>query len=103
MPGPGAELTQTYAFSAWIFAHIALAHVSRSDKQTIAATGMFSNIVINIWSILAIGVLMAAIYLPVVSRQFNLTMVPLITVLEIAAAVTLLISTLEMRKLAKRA
>jgi hypothetical protein len=46
---------------------------------------------------------MAAIYLPVVSRQFNLTMVPLITVLEIAAAVTLLISTLEMRKLAKRA
>jgi len=101
--GLSLELTQTYAFSAWIFAHIALAHVSRSDKQTIAATGMFSNIVINIWSILAIGVLMAAIYLPVVSRQFNLTMVPLITVLEIAAAVTLLISTLEMRKLAKRA
>lgn len=101
--GLSLEVTQTYAFSAWIFAHIVLAHVSRSDKQTIAATGMFSNIVINIWSIFAIGVLMAAIYLPVMSRQFNLTMVPLITVVRIAACVTLLISTLELRKLAKRA
>jgi len=101
--GLNLELTQTYAFSAWIFAHIALAHVSRSDKQTIAATGIFSNLVINIWSILAIGVLIAAIYLPAISHQFNLTRVPPVTIIQIAIIVSAMVSILELRKLAKRA
>ncbi|MDL5503510.1 MAG: cation-translocating P-type ATPase C-terminal domain-containing protein, partial [Candidatus Methanoperedens sp.] len=40
--------TQTYAFSAWIFGHIFLAYISRSDKESIFSLGIFANKIINL-------------------------------------------------------
>jgi Ca2+-transporting ATPase len=89
--GLDVSQTQTYAFAAWIFAHIALAFTSRSDKQTLAASGVFANSLIDIWSVLAIGVLLSAVYVPVISRQFNLVWVPPVHLVVLAAAVSLFI------------
>lgn len=101
--GYGFVVTQTYAFSAWIFAHIAMAYVSRSDRQPLASTGLFTNSVINAWGALAIAFLLCAVYVPVLSRQFNLTPIPVATMATIAVFVWILVGLTELRKLAKRA
>ena len=56
--------TQTYAFSAWIFGHIFLAYISRSDKESIFSLGIFANKIINLWAVAAIIFLILGIYIP---------------------------------------
>jgi len=46
--------SQTFAFSAWIFGHIVLAFISRSDKESIFSQGVFTNKIINLWALAAI-------------------------------------------------
>jgi Ca2+-transporting ATPase len=88
---------QTYAFSAWIFGHIALAYASRTERSSLHEIGFFSNRVINLWAISAIAFLFAAIYLPVLNRATNLQEVPITMVLIIAAVVIAIISLLGIR------
>ena len=53
--------TQTLAFSAWIFGHIILAFISRSDRETVFSLGMFSNKIIGLWGIAAVVFLMLSL------------------------------------------
>jgi hypothetical protein len=80
-----------------------MAYISRSDKQLLVKSGIFSNPIINAWSILAVGFLASAVYYPVLSRQFNLTFIPIAQLLLIAFVVMFIVSLLELRKLVKRA
>jgi Ca2+-transporting ATPase len=89
---------QTYAFSAWIFGHIALAYASRTERSSLRKIGFFSNRVINLWAMAAIGFLFAAIYLPVLNRATGLQHVPVVMVLLVAGLVTGLVSLLGVRK-----
>ncbi|MDD1679633.1 MAG: cation-transporting P-type ATPase [Methanomicrobiales archaeon] len=93
---------QTYAFSAWIFGHIALAYVSRTDRSPLHAIGFLSNRVINLWALAAIGFLFVAIYLPVLNRAVNLQQVPVGMVLLIAAGMFGIIGLLGIKKMILR-
>lgn len=66
------KVTQTFAFSAWMFGHILLAFTSRSEKETLFSQGVFKNGIIDLWAILAIGFILTGIYTPSVSKALNL-------------------------------
>jgi P-type Ca2+ transporter type 2C len=91
--------TQTFAFSAWMFGHIILAFISRSDKESIFSLGMFTNKIINLWGIGAITVLVLGIYLPILNQRLNLTAINFIQLISIALVTIIIIGSLEMRKM----
>jgi Ca2+-transporting ATPase len=63
---------QTVAFSAWIVSHILLAFVRRSDEPLLKR-GIFSNRVMVLWALAAIGLLLAVIYLPFLQGLVRVT------------------------------
>jgi Ca2+-transporting ATPase len=81
-------LVQTSAITAWIFGHIVLAYLSRSESRMIPETGLFSNPVINLWGLVAIGTLLAGIYVPALHAPLNLGTLPPQLVFYIAVGVT---------------
>ncbi|MDD1675131.1 MAG: cation-transporting P-type ATPase [Methanomicrobiales archaeon] len=95
----GHREVQTCAFSAWIFGHIALAFVSRTERTPLHILGFFSNRVINLWAVAAISFLFAAIYLPVLNRAVNLQYIPVETVLAIAIVAMISMSLLSLKKM----
>lgn len=90
--------TQTFAFSAWIFGHIVLAFISRSDKEPVLSIGIFRNKVINAWSVSAIVFLLIAIYTPL-NVRFNLAAISPIQLALIAIVTVFIVGTLEAKKL----
>jgi Ca2+-transporting ATPase len=56
--------SQTVAFSAWILSHIFLAFVRRSEAEPLLRRGIFSNRVMVLWAVTAIGMLAASTYVP---------------------------------------
>ncbi len=96
--GLGVKETQTYAFSAWIFGHIALAYISRSDKESIFSLGLFANRVINIWTVSAIAFLILGIYLPFLNDRFNLVAISFTQLILVALAMIFIIGLLELNK-----
>jgi len=90
---------QTFAFAAWIFGHIALAFVSRSDREFVVSLGLFSNKVMDIWAALVIGFLIMGIYIPGLSTYFNFARISVTQLLLIALTMIILIGILELRKL----
>lgn len=90
--------TQTFAFAAWIFGHIVLAFISRSDRESIFSQGIFTNRVINLWALAAIAFLILGIYLPFLSDQFNLVAIDLTRLTSIAIFTLLVVGLLEIRK-----
>jgi len=90
--------SQTFAFAAWIFGHIVLAFISRSEKESIFSLGMFTNKVINIWAAAAIILLMLGIYVPFLNERFNLTAITMMQLLVIAFASLGIVGFLELRK-----
>ncbi len=93
--------TQAMAFTAWIFGHIALAYVSRSDKEPLYQLGLFKNWIINLWAVTAILVLIIGIYVPPVAHQFNLQPIDIDYFVTAAAFAILLNIGLEARKFSK--
>jgi Ca2+-transporting ATPase len=91
--------TQTYAFSAWIFGHIFLAYISRSDKESIFSLGIFANKVINLWAVAAIGFLILGIYVPVLNDRFNLAAIDPAQLILIALVMMFIIGLLEVKKI----
>jgi Ca2+-transporting ATPase len=81
-------LVQTSAITAWIFGHIVLAYLSRSEARVIPESGLFSNPVINLWGLAAVGTLLAGIYIPALHVPLNLGTLPPQVVLYIAVGVT---------------
>jgi Ca2+-transporting ATPase len=63
---------QTVAFSTWIVSHILLAFVRRSDEP-LMRRGLFSNRVMVLWALAAIGLLLAVIYLPFLQGLVRVT------------------------------
>lgn len=95
------QQAQTYAFSAWIFAHIFLAYVSRSDNESIFSQGIFKNIIINIWSISAITFLLCAIYVPFLHDKLYLAAINPAQLIYVALSTAVIISSLELIKLVR--
>ena len=96
--------SQTFAFSAWIFGHIILAFVSRSEKEAVVSLGLFSNTVMDLWAFAAIAFLILGIYLPLLNAPLNLTIIPAPQLLMIAFAMLVIVGgLLEVRKAFKPA
>jgi Ca2+-transporting ATPase len=93
------KLAQSYAFSAWIFAHIFLAYISRSDKESVFAQRLFKNKIINIWAIGAISFLLCAIYIPFLHDKLNLIAINPVQLILIALSTAIIVGSLEIRKL----
>jgi Ca2+-transporting ATPase len=91
-------VAQTFAFTAWIFGHIFLAFVSRSDRESVFSLGLFSNSVMNIWAVAAIALLVVGVYLPTVGRQLNLTTIPFTQLIAIAGVMLVIMGLLEVKK-----
>ena len=89
--GLGLRESQTLAFTAWIFGHIALAFVSRSDKESVFSLGFFGNKVINLWAVSAITLLVLGIYLPFLKTRINLYSVSFVQLISAAVAAVCII------------
>ena len=94
----GLRQCQTLAFSAWIFGHISLAFISRSDKESIFSLGPFTNKVINLWAMGAVGFLLLGIYLPLFGQRFNLAEISFWQLLFVIIIVALITGFLEIKK-----
>ncbi|VVB89201.1 Copper-exporting P-type ATPase B [uncultured archaeon] len=93
------RMTQTYAFSAWIFGHIFLAYTSRSDKESTFSLGIFSNKIINLWAVAAISFLIIGIYIPFLNDRFNLVPIDFIQLMLVALVMIFIMGLLEMKKI----
>ncbi|MCZ7356830.1 MAG: cation-transporting P-type ATPase [Candidatus Methanoperedens sp.] len=91
--------TQTFAFSAWMFGHIFLAYISRSDKESIFSLGIFTNRVINLWAVAAVTFLVLGIYIPFLNDRFNLSPIDFIQLIFVALAMIFIVGLLEIKKL----
>ena len=91
--------SQTFAFSAWIFGHIVLAFISRSDKESIFSLGMFTNKIINLWALTAITFLVLGIYLPFLKERLNLFSISFTQLIFTALTASLIVGFLELRKM----
>jgi Ca2+-transporting ATPase len=90
---------QTSAFTAWIFGHVVLAFVSRSEKESIYSVGIFANKVINLWALAAIAFLFVGMYIPTINQLIKLTPLSITRVLAIGAIVVVAVLSLEIKKL----
>jgi Ca2+-transporting ATPase len=95
--------TQTFAFTAWIFGHILLALVSRSESEPLLSLGIFSNPVISLWAAGAVSFLLLGIYVPLFREKLNLGVIDFTSIPLIAAGALLIISPLEVKKYFPRA
>jgi Ca2+-transporting ATPase len=93
---------QTLAFAAWIVGHIVVAYISRSDSELAVAIGPFSNRVINLWALAAIGFLLLGIYVPQLNGVLRLAAVPVPELLIVFVAVIVVLFLLEVIKLLSR-
>lgn len=91
--------SQTLAFAAWIFGHIVLAFISRSDKESIFSLGIFTNKIINLWALSAIVFLVLGIYLPLLAERFNLFSIGFTQLVFTALSVSFMVGLLELRKM----
>jgi Ca2+-transporting ATPase len=55
---------QSCAFTSWMIGHVALAFISRRDREPLLRRGFLSNHVMNIWALAAIAFLVLALYAP---------------------------------------
>ena len=68
---------QTVAFSTWIICHIFLAFVRRSEREPLLRLGIFSNRVMVLWAVSAIGMLLVVIYVPFLQGLVKVTAISL--------------------------
>lgn len=90
--------TQTLAFSAWIFGHVMLAFVSRSERESVLSMGLFRNGVINAWALSAFIFLILGIYLPFLRERFHLAFVRPAELLTVGLVTLFIVGLLEVRK-----
>lgn len=92
------QMVTTLSFSAWIFGHVILASISRSDKEPLFSLGVLSNMIINMWTVAAVLFLVATIYVPFLSRNFNLAATAPVTLGLVALSSLAIIGLLELKK-----
>ncbi|HAL30096.1 MAG TPA: ATPase [Coriobacteriia bacterium] len=86
------------AFLAWMVGHVALAFVSRSDRQPLAGVGVFSNKVVNIWALATAVFLAISFGVPGIAMRLDLSALPIRTALVTPLLVVAWMSLLEVRK-----
>jgi Ca2+-transporting ATPase len=89
---------QTYAFAAWMVGHVVLAFISRSDKELVITTGLFTNRVMTLWALAAFILLLLGIYVPALNDVLKLAFIPVPDLLLTVAVVVVVLSVLELRK-----
>ncbi|MCE5203014.1 MAG: cation-transporting P-type ATPase [Actinomycetia bacterium] len=90
------------AFTAWMIGHVALAFVSRSDRQPLARVGVFANKVVSLWALATAVFICVALYVPAISAQLKLVWLPPSTVGVVALLTIMWMSLLEVRKWVRR-
>jgi Ca2+-transporting ATPase len=76
--------TQTFAFSAWIFGHIFLAFLSRTDKESLTHIGIFSNKIIDLWALASIAFLVMGTHISFLRERFHFASIDMTSLLAIA-------------------
>lgn len=89
---------QGCSFAAWMVGHIALAFISRSDREWIVRYGLFANRVMNLWAMSAIGFVLLAIYLPPLRDALRFATIGPSDLIVSAALALLLVFPAEIRK-----
>ena len=96
--GLSPAAVQSCAFAAWMVGHVALAFISRSDRDWIVRHGLFANPVMNLWAVAAIGFLLLAIYLPPLREALRFAPVAPADLIVSAVLALLLVAPAELRK-----
>lgn len=97
--GVAVVQAQTIAFSAWIIGHILMAFISRSSTETVFGVGLFTNKVMIVWAVAALGFLLLAINVPVITNNLGLAPLSAGQLGMVALECALVLSVLEVRKL----
>ncbi|MHB1414963.1 MAG: cation-translocating P-type ATPase [Chloroflexota bacterium] len=69
--GGDVREAQTLAFAVWIVGHLALAMYMRSERQPLIGIGLLSNRAYLAWVAVALGLLVAAVYVPVLRETLR--------------------------------
>ena len=96
--GMSVDQQGSLAFLAWMVGHVALAFVSRSDRQPLAGVGVFSNKVVNIWALATAVFLAISFGVPGIAMRLDLSALPIRTALVTPLLVVAWMSLLEVRK-----
>ena len=96
----GSDVTtaQTFAFTAWLFGHVALAFNTRTNNVPLIKTGVFSSRAFNIWMCGVVAFLAVALNIPVLREYLNLTAIGIIPVLCLAGIAIAATVWMEVRK-----
>lgn len=92
-----AEKT-SLSFVAWMIGHVALAFVSRSDRQPLLRVGFFTNRVVNLWALATAVFLGVGLYVPQIAERLKLVPLPIGLVAVVGALIVAWMSLLDARK-----
>jgi Ca2+-transporting ATPase len=67
------DQARTFAFAEWIISLTILAFVSRSEREPLFSSGVFTNRGMNLWAVIAIAFMFIAIGTPAISVYLNLS------------------------------
>lgn len=93
---------RSLAFAAWMIGHVALAFVSRSDREPLPRIGLFSNRVVDVWAAATAAVLVAGLYVPAIGTNIDLVPLPPAYLAVLLVVEVAWMSLLEVRKAAAR-
>jgi P-type Ca2+ transporter type 2C len=96
--GLSPQAVQTCAFAAWMVGHVALAFISRSDRDLVTRLGLFSNRVMNLWAVAAIAFVLLGLYVPALREALHFDAVAVSDLLICAAMALLWVAPAELRK-----
>jgi P-type Ca2+ transporter type 2C len=89
---------QTCAFTSWMVGHVALAFISRSDRDQILHLGFFTNKVMNLWAVAVIVFVLLGIYVPALRNALHFAPVVPSDLIVCAVFALLLVAPAELRK-----
>jgi Ca2+-transporting ATPase len=95
-------LSQTIAFATWMLGHIFLALNFRSSKEPMLKLGLFSNKVMVLWALLAVGTLLVGTNLPFVNASLRITSLSIENWALVIAVAFVATFWIELKKLLKR-
>ena len=101
--GLSTGAVQTCAFTSWMIGHVALAFISRRDREPVMRHGLFSNPVMNVWALAAIAFLLLAVYVPRIRGALRFAEITPPDLLVSSALAILLVGPVELLKRVKSA
>jgi len=101
--GLSTGAVQTCAFTSWMIGHVALAFISRRDREPVMRHGLFSNPVMNVWALAAIAFLLLAVYVPPIRGALRFAEITPPDLLVSSALAILLVGPVELLKRVKSA